>query len=903
VRDFLQITLDHVDQGIIMVDADLRLVLFNRRARELLDVPADLLARHPTYPEIVYAQIRRGAFVDDPGDPDLHVHETGGDWREGAVQAGTFKRRRPDGAIIEVRTNSLPQGGFVRTFTDVTVEARSAEEVFETMQALAQANAELSESREHLRAILEASPVGVCAMAPGGRIVFANRQLGVLLGTAPEALVGRSAQGLLTDVAEEQRTAERIRADQPLRDVEVRVHRADGSTFWALVSGDPAVLEGKPVYLAWVTDITRRKRIERDMEAARDQAEQATTAKSAFLAAMSHEIRTPMNGVLGMLELLERSRLDGAQADTVATIRESATALLRIIDDILDFSKIEAGRMDLEQEPLSLGALVDGVAEVLAPGARRKGLGFLTFVDPAIPPAVLGDPVRLRQLLFNLAGNAVKFTPSGRVVLRADLVDQDGGTAVVALTVSDTGIGMAPDVLERLFEPFTQAETSTTRRFGGTGLGLSICRRLATLMGGSIGVDSAPGRGSTFRAVLPLPVSAAPALDALGRPLPAEPDLGGVTVLLGVADAQERGFLTRTLEAADAAVLPAPDAATLATRAPQADVAVAEADVLGGAAPPGLPVVRWPFRRAALVRAVAVAAGRASPEPEAGPTPPPAPASAMVPSLDDAAAQGRLILVAEDNPINRKVIRMQLNALGYAAELTADGAEALQALRTGRHALLLTDCHMPEMDGFDLAARVRALEAAQGGPRLPIVAVTANAVFGEAERFQAAGMDACLSKPLDLGQLAAVLARFLPPVPAAAATPTLAEPPPTQTPLDVAVLSRLCAGDDALMREMLDDFVAVSRGIIADLRAALAAGDRAAVRDGAHSLKGSARTAGALPLAAAARALEEEAGTAGRPRLDALAAAVEEALEAVAVGLPDAGLPDVGLPEGGGSLQ
>ncbi|HYH23247.1 MAG TPA: ATP-binding protein [Azospirillum sp.] len=589
-----------------------------------------------------------------------------------------------------------------------------------------------------------------------------------------------------------------------------------------------------------------------------------------------------MNGVLGMLELLERSPLDPTQADTVGTIRESATTLLRIIDDILDFSKIEAGRMDLEQEPLSLGALLDGVAEVLAPGARHKGLRFLTFVDPAIPPAVLGDPVRLRQILFNLAGNAVKFTPSGRVVLRADLVERDGGTAVVALTVSDTGIGMTPDVLERLFEPFTQAESSTTRRFGGTGLGLSICRRLATLMGGDIGVDSAPGRGSTFRAVLPLPVSAAPALDALGRPLPAEPDLGGVTVLLGVADAQERGFLTRTLEAADAAVLPAPDAATLDARAPQADVVVAEAGLLADAAPPGtppgVPLVIWPVRRAALVRAVAVAAGRASPEPDAGAAPPaPPPRSAAAPGVAEAEAQGRLILVAEDNPINRKVIRMQLNALGYTAELTAGGAEALRALRTRRHALLLTDCHMPEMDGFDLATRVRALEAARGGPRLPIVAITANAVSGEAERFQAAGMDACLSKPLDLGQLAAALDRFLSPAPAPAPPPA-----PTEPPLDLAVLRRLCADDAGLVREMLDDFVAVSRGIAAELRAALAAGDGAAVRDCAHNLKGSARTAGALPLAAAARALEDAAGTADRPRLDALAATVEDALEAVA---------------------
>ncbi|CAO3399850.1 response regulator [Azospirillum palustre] len=672
----------------------------------------------------------------------------------------------------------------------------------------------------------------------------------------------------------------------------------------------------------------------RELRESREQAEEATKAKSAFLATMSHEIRTPMNGVLGMLGLLERTELDDHQRDTVGTMRESANALLRIIDDILDFSKIEAGKMDLERVALSVPALVEGVAETLAPAAGAKGLALLTYVDPAIPQALLGDPVRLRQILFNLAGNAIKFTEAGRVVLRAELESPATGTeTLLRIAVCDTGIGIAEATRQRLFQPFTQAESSTTRRFGGTGLGLSISRRLAALMGGEIGVESEAGLGSTFWLRLPLastaaPVSAEDGPDAVG--------LDGLTVLLGVPDDTERGFLARYLEQAGARVLPAaspPELAAQARIAREAGCAVGVVTIdealhvpaaacapeelgrrSGEARPPvvllchetgGMPgpsshpatrgaesgtvVLSRPLRRLVLLRAVAVAAGRLHLQPvqtqshtQSTALPPalPAPATARTaaaPGVDEAEAQGRLILVAEDNPVNRKVLLMQLQALGYAAEMAPGGAEALEALdamRRGRRrfALLLTDVQMPEIDGFELTRRIRGDEPS--ADRLPIVAITANAAPADIERYRAAGMDDVLSKPLELSQLGVTLARWMPPVSAAsekAPAQALPEPVPEAQPgewIELAGLRALCGGDAEMLAELLGDFIAIGRGVIADLDKALDIADRDRMRACAHNLKGSSRNAGAKPLAEAARVLEQSASEgAPLPRL------------------------------------
>ncbi|WP_353858567.1 ATP-binding protein [Azospirillum formosense] len=832
-------------------------------------------------------------------------------------------------------------------FTAVIAALRAYDQIRSIETKVAERTQELRQSREQMRAILESSPVGVCAYTHDGVLVMCNDRLVHLLGVPKERLVGVSIADLFiepdnTEAHETHWTFFR----RSLRDAEVRVRRADGSTFWVLVSVDPMRLDGRPVHLAWVYDITRRKLAEHQMERAKEQAEQTTAAKSAFLATMSHEIRTPMNGVLGMLELLERTPLDGGQRDTVATMRESATSLLRIIDDILDFSKIEAGKMDLEQVPVSIPALVEGVADTLAPAARAKGLALLTYVDPALPPALTGDPVRLRQILFNLCGNAIKFTERGRIVVQATLAAGAGTDTRTAtrlrIEVADTGIGIAETARRQLFQPFTQAESSTARRFGGTGLGLSISRRLVALMGGTIGVDSAPGVGSTFWVELTLDSAAAhapaEAAAAPASPAAAEPDLAGLTVLVGLPETAERRIVADYLEAAGARVLAAGEPGALAEQARTAceasgalnvvvvdealhTPAAAQAPQLlgrragearvptvllqdpaaGGGQPAdgAIPVSR-PVRRAALVRAVTVAAGRALADAAPGEGPPPAtpcatPCAPATPSperaIAEAEARGRLILVAEDNAINRKVLQMQLTALGHTAELTTGGAEALAALGRRRYALLLTDIQMPELDGFALTRRIRAAERATGA-HLPIVALTANAAPADIESYFAAGMDDALSKPLDLVKLDAVLSRFLPPTDSDAVAPGPPSPPPESPAIDRDALRRLCAGDRALMDELLNDFVGISRHITDEVAAAVAARNATAIRAGAHNLKGCARNAGAKPLGDAAQALEQAVRQdAPWDRVTALAEALEQAMREVERALATAAAP------------
>jgi CheY-like chemotaxis protein len=568
-----------------------------------------------------------------------------------------------------------------------------------------------------------------------------------------------------------------------------------------------------------------------------------------------------MNGVLGMLELLGHTPLDADQRDMLLTAQDSAGALLRIIDDILDFSKIEAGRMDIDRHPVELGTIMEGVADTLAPAARKKGLSFDIHVDPAIPPALMGDPVRLRQILFNLTGNAIKFTEHGGVMVRAERYpDATQGVARVRVSVTDTGIGIAPDQQAKLFQPFTQAEISTSRRFGGTGLGLSISHRLIELMKGHIGLDSVPGHGSTFWFTLDLDVSTQEMPDPTGGV-----DIAGLHVALDIAEPELAQTVSAYLVNAGAVPMdagaPSVDLMICAGRSgapwpvpagPLPAIVIADADSRrAGDIPAGTQLVARPLRRSALFRAVAIAGNRL-----AGGTPvaSPAPRAAITaPTPEEAAAQGRLILVAEDQRVNQMVISRQLSILGFAVEIHADGAAALAAWRPGAHGLLLTDCNMPVMDGYELTAAIRAREAERGLPRLPIVALTANAMAGEDQRCINAGMDDFLSKPLDLTQLERCLSRWL--GTAAEGAPTAAAPAEAAI-FDPTMTIDLFGGLEGDARGFLAEFTFSLKSLQAEAEAGFAADDMEAARRGIHALAGVAKNGGAPALGSLADDIE-----------------------------------------------
>ncbi|MDD5366138.1 MAG: PAS domain S-box protein [Gallionellaceae bacterium] len=671
-------------------------------------------------------------------------------------------------------------------------------------------------------------------------------------------------------------------------------------------------IKGERYFTGILRDITERKRVTEELKRARQEAEEASRAKSSFLAAMSHELRTPMNGVVGMIDVLVHTELDADQHEMMATVRESAFSLLGIIDDILDFSKIEAGKLDMERVPVSIAKLVEGVCETLSPIARKKQVELLTFCDPQIPDWVLTDPVRLRQVLFNLAGNAVKFTGSvadriGKVVIRADFLGMTEKDASICLQITDNGIGMTQETMDKLFQPFTQAENSTTRRFGGTGLGLSICNRLSNLMGGKIEVQSKPDLGSTFRALFTFEI-ARDVVVVSDRQF----DLQNLSVVI-VATGELRDILVSYLKHSGAHVLLGEIAddvlhkAIVAKEVASSFVIIVADDendevqttslrnkflevfhqsqtrfvlIQRGrrrtARMAGLDSVAIDanaMRRSALLRAVAVAAGRASPESivhENFPTLTPG----RVPSIDEAVAMGRLILVVEDNKTNQKVIERQLHLLGYAVELADDGHEALSMWKSKRYGLVLTDCHMPKMDGFEFTAALRRQEQC-GGSRTPVVAVTANVLKGENERCLAAGMDDYLAKPIPLVSLREMLVKWLPAVESVPGEvvserkTTDRKPMEENTAVNPDALKEIVGDDPSVVAEFLSDFLVTAREAIADIQAAYLKHAEQDVGAFAHKLKSSARTVGADSLANLCQDLEQAGKTGDWSAIDA----------------------------------
>jgi PAS domain S-box-containing protein len=632
------------------------------------------------------------------------------------------------------------------------------------IEELGDRNWELKELAERSHTFLEALGDVIVRRGADGRISYANDAFCRLAGFGAQALIGRDIalplleQGPVAALPDGTRMHDQKVAspDGPRwiawRDVEIR-DAASG------VSEVQSV--GR--------DVTDRTEGEHTLAQARDQAEAANRAKGRFLAMVSHEIRTPLNGILGMSQLLLDTPLTPEQTAYTRAVQTSGDNLLSLIEEILDFSKIEAGRLDLEARPFALGVMVEEMVELLAPRAQAKSLEIASSIDPRVPGRVVGDMARLRQVLLNLAGNAVKFTEQGGVAL---IVEPGAGPDEIRFLVRDTGIGIAQEAQARIFDEFEQADGGTTRRFGGSGLGLAISRRIVERMGGSIAVESAPEQGSRFSFAVALPRA-----ETTDAPL-AAPDLSGKAVLIVAPGAIEAPLIAQRLgrwgastchvtdEAAARAVLPERHFDTLlidhALGLDAATALLREAANVPSRIVLATPAERHDlgaFRQAGFtgylvkpVRAASLAA-RFHGE-DLGMD---APAASESPKTSGA---GLAILVAEDNEINALLARALLARLGHRATVARNGAAALETFLSAATPfdLVLMDVHMPQLDGIEATRRIRAAEAASGRPRTPIIALTANAFGEDREACLAAGMDDFLVKPLDRERLAEVLA-------------------------------------------------------------------------------------------------------------------------------------------------
>ena len=816
---------------------------------------------------------------------------------------------KPDGEVITIVTqpSMLSLGGEntrVLMIFDVT-EQRRREAILrdseKTLESeLSQKSVSLGEAQTYLNLALEHFSEGYILVDPSQMIRFLNRRVRAIFPEVAQMLRPQMNwirvidamldQGLILAPSDADKAIVKTWFEQgslsgfAQQDLELNGHRWVRVTIKSLPAGDQIIT---------VVDIS-------ELKAAIENAEIAASSKSNFLASMSHEIRTPMNGILGMVDLMKRSPLSEDQKEMVATIQDSGKALLSLINDILDISKIEAGRIELESLPSDLAEVSESALEVISANAAKHQQSLILIQDPALPSNLLLDGLRLRQILVNLVGNAIKFSPlAAEIVVRIEKLEhQVGDYCDVLIRVIDQGIGLSAEAQANIFDDFAQAEKSTSRIYGGTGLGLAICRRLVEVMQGRIEVISQLGQGAEFQIQLRLLESpdVAPERGAV--------DLSGVDIFY--VSASERSFesISGVLTPLGANCHAVVDSMNLERSLALDAISTRPVVILSDRfsrpeqeaiyrrveANPLPQKVGWvffsagrgqrlrlvnerlalissnPFRRRELMSAAARVVGRDGlvTETEMAEVL----QNAWVPmTAAEAAQEGLLILVAEDNAVNQQVIRRQLNTLGLACELVDDGVAALDRIRLGGIGLLLTDCDMPNMDGYELTRRIRQEEVSLDNP-LPIIAITANAMDGAAAACFEAGMNNYLSKPLEIGALQAMLRTYLPSADQDQDATTDAQQETDQSIanasevhaetdlvsagsiiLDLSELNALFGDDVEVLNQLLAEFVSSLDEGVAGMLSGFEIEDYDRIRAEAHKLKSSARTVGAHRLA------------------------------------------------------
>jgi PAS domain S-box-containing protein len=884
-RDLLHTLMENTPDAIYFKDLQSRFLRINHSLAERFGLTDPAQAAGKTDFDFFTEEHARQAYLDEQevirsGQPLLSREE---------------KEVWLDGRITWASTTKLPlrdrDGAIIGTFgisRDITHRKQ-------TEAALREAKEVAEVSQQRTRLIVDSAYDAYVAMDSGGLIIDWNRQAEAVFGWPREEVLSRPLHEILIPPnyrAAHVRGVQHFLAtgEGPLlnRRIEMPALRRDGSEFPVEMTISPIRYGSEWVFSAFLHDISERKRAEQELRKARDAAEAASQAKSEFLANMSHEIRTPMNAIIGMTELLLDTPLNVEQRDYLETVKKSADALLSVINDILDFSKIEAGKLELEHSPFDLRDSLGDMLNTLALRAHQKGLELACHIAPEVPEIVVGDAVRLRQVLINLVGNAIKFTERGEVVVdvqmrkektNADLSLPPSACWILHFSIRDTGIGIPADKHNSIFGAFVQVDGSTTRRYDGTGLGLAISSRLVQRMGGHIWVESAPDQGSTFHFTARFGLHGA----GTGRPSRSEPSrLRGLTALVVDDNATNRFILTETLSqwqmrpiavasAADAlrmleqaqqsgepftlvlldAHMPEGDGFTLAERIREhPDLTGATVMMLSSACQPidtarcqelGLAAyLTKPIKQAELYRAILAALGSPAAAPPAAP-PPTRPSRTL------------RFLLAEDNPVNQKLAARLLEKQGHSVAIAGNGTEVVQAVERQPFDLVLMDVQMPEMDGFEATAAIRERERGTGR-HLPIVAMTAYAMKGDRERCLAAGMDGYVSKPIQPRELWRAIDQLVPGSGADGASAT------TGDILDRREALERVGGDTGLLRELIAVFRADGPRLGKDIADALARGDAQKLSRTAHTLKGAVSTFGAASAEAAAQQVERLAG-------------------------------------------